>query len=1172
MRFERLDLERYGHFTGHSIEFGAPTKTGDFHLIYGPNEAGKSTLRDACIDFLFGFERITPYNFKHPNASLLIGAEININGEKISAQRIKGGLLASSGEPMSEGLLKAALGEVTRAHYLQMFSLDEDTLVDGGNEILKSQGDLGALLFSAASGLSSISSSLDSIQQQADKFYKPSGRIFGLNEHIKTLKILKDELKQIDLQAPAYERLRKEAAQAETFHTEAKSQRDKNLDRLQQLGSLLQAVEIHVDYTEVIGKLAALDDAPDVADGFRQEVEQLARDIAASSSRLVESQQALDRSTATFNKIEPDTIVLENAAAIHRLSEDEIESRYRTSSDIEHRERDIDACKKEIQSILQKLGQVDCAAPRTLLIPSAVLGNVSELLDQQSGLLVDLKNSSAELSQAKELRAELQQAYEKYSTLADLSDVSIRLNTLKSVADPEIAKSKNAHLEATQQELNEAIAALSPWKGSTIELQEIAPPDPYMIQNLGTKSDQLSEQQKQLSNEIARLETDIAGQKAMLLSLKSTTGLIEDHKAKFIRDARSEAWTAHVAEFENNNKPSPDGLRKSAGVFKAAMQEDDTSSQVRLSQSTELASLKQVEMELAKSTAYLQAVQIQKKEVDTNLGNVTGRISELMVQVGLPKTSDLKFLTPWLEKRDYALRRDKAFLTAKSDAEKYEKRCNDARSNLQKSMIDAGVLSNEKNQDWQVLVIRCEIIIAHWEEETRLRDQTQKSLANADAQQKNRKRQHDRIGDLDDEWQMSWASALSNTWMAKARPVEVKYSLQLLDDLDTVYTKLDDFHQRIVDMRRNRILYITEVNRLARTIGMQNETTNLDQDALQIADQLRLRLAQAEEDQRRLIERQKVVNEDKERLISFQDNFHTYKSQEEALCKKLNVGNLKEMLNQLKRSEEKASLHLQADQLGKSIKKILGVEELENGLSLLQEQCTTVEALSELRQEHASLKQDQNAEQEHLAQLYHQLKDAEQRLAAVGDDANVARLAEQRQVLLLQVEQEAQSYMRLVAGTLMVGEALRTYRDVHRSAMMQRASTAFVQITRDNFSGLTSTPGKNGDILVGIRSDGTSIEVDQMSRGTTFQLYLALRIAGHAEFAKSRKALPFFADDILEPFDDDRSAETFKLLAEMSKLGQVVYLTHHQHLCQIAHNVCGEGVKLHNLPVAKSVL
>ena len=48
MRLNRLDLTRYGKFTGKSISFGEKVagKT-DLHLIYGLNEAGKSTLFSA---------------------------------------------------------------------------------------------------------------------------------------------------------------------------------------------------------------------------------------------------------------------------------------------------------------------------------------------------------------------------------------------------------------------------------------------------------------------------------------------------------------------------------------------------------------------------------------------------------------------------------------------------------------------------------------------------------------------------------------------------------------------------------------------------------------------------------------------------------------------------------------------------------------------------------------------------------------------------------------------------------------------------------------------------------------------------------------------------------------------------------------------------------------------
>src|SRR3546814_3637659 len=79
MRFGRFDLLRYGKFTDKSIAF--PQARRDFHLIVGPNEAGKSTLRSAILDLLFGFPVRTPLDFLHAKADLRLGASIqNIDG------------------------------------------------------------------------------------------------------------------------------------------------------------------------------------------------------------------------------------------------------------------------------------------------------------------------------------------------------------------------------------------------------------------------------------------------------------------------------------------------------------------------------------------------------------------------------------------------------------------------------------------------------------------------------------------------------------------------------------------------------------------------------------------------------------------------------------------------------------------------------------------------------------------------------------------------------------------------------------------------------------------------------------------------------------------------------------------------------------------------------------
>jgi uncharacterized protein YhaN len=64
MRLRRLDLARYGKFTDQTIDFGERlADQPDLHLVYGPNEAGKSTAFAGFLDLLFGIETYSKYGF-----------------------------------------------------------------------------------------------------------------------------------------------------------------------------------------------------------------------------------------------------------------------------------------------------------------------------------------------------------------------------------------------------------------------------------------------------------------------------------------------------------------------------------------------------------------------------------------------------------------------------------------------------------------------------------------------------------------------------------------------------------------------------------------------------------------------------------------------------------------------------------------------------------------------------------------------------------------------------------------------------------------------------------------------------------------------------------------------------------------------------------------------------
>ena len=77
MRLQRLGLEFFGHFTDKWLDFGdRPDGGSDFHLVYGSNEAGKTTVMEGYLRLLYGFRHIEPYDFKHKRPNLKVSATL----------------------------------------------------------------------------------------------------------------------------------------------------------------------------------------------------------------------------------------------------------------------------------------------------------------------------------------------------------------------------------------------------------------------------------------------------------------------------------------------------------------------------------------------------------------------------------------------------------------------------------------------------------------------------------------------------------------------------------------------------------------------------------------------------------------------------------------------------------------------------------------------------------------------------------------------------------------------------------------------------------------------------------------------------------------------------------------------------------------------------------------
>ncbi|RUW32196.1 hypothetical protein EOA37_32165 [Mesorhizobium sp. M2A.F.Ca.ET.015.02.1.1] len=356
---------------------------------------------------------------------------------------------------------------------------------------------------------------------------------------------------------------------------------------------------------------------------------------------------------------------------------------------------------------------------------------------------------------------------------------------------------------------------------------------------------------------------------------------------------------------------------------------------------------------------------------------------------------------------------------------------------------------------------------------------------------------------------------------------------------------------RIAKMEEDQAAFSRELALMAAELGMERPAESaLRFWALMSARVEEARSKKAERESKHLaLEDQILKNRDLEAEIAVCER------RKSEMTQLFGVSSLQEAEKKLRMIEQKRDLRRRS----KEIRDALSIQDMADA-----EQMLDAADRPALEAEQVELRARFEDQDRRVRELFTAYSKASDEVDAVDGDSAVAALEEQRRTVLLEIEDKAFCYFRLRAGVVAAEQALRLYRDKHRSSMMLRASEAFQVISRGAYRGLATQPDRDTEVLIGIGADGSSKLAQEMSKGTRFQLYLALRVAGYREFVQSRTPVPFIADDIMETFDDFRAEEAFRLFADMAKVGQVIYLTHHQHLCDIARRVC-PNARIHEL-------
>ncbi|RCS24757.1 hypothetical protein DUT91_04635 [Phyllobacterium salinisoli] len=1159
MRLRRLDLTRYGKFTDHSIDFGEHVPgTPDLHIVYGLNEAGKSTSLSAYLDLLFGIEERTRYGFLHQGKAMEIGACLEFDGQAHEFKRVKqrsNSLLNGQGQPVNEAFLSVPLAGLTREAYRMMFSLDDQTLEDGGNAILESKGDLGELLFSASAGLAGISSILESAIDEADGIFRKrasSTKIAGLKRQIAELKSRRDE---IDTQASAYKTLTTALAQAEAAYDAVMKEIGTAKARQEEIARILRAhprAAEHRRGQEELEQYKSLLHPPAnwaaALPGLINEETRLQTQLDGLGQREQKVREALQGPVI-------DQCVLEMAVRLDQLPD--AAARYTTAEeDLPKRQGKLAEWTRKIDLILAALGQSDVGDPKTLLVPVATIGVLRDLIADKSGIDVarragEKEHEAARQALEKEQRART--ALDRQGPAIDAGKVAQLQSLVSRLREGNLAaelRLAQRGLSDKRQSFDDAVGGLHPWTGDGDALLRLSPPRPDRLEAWKAAFTALDKRRSQIVEREGELITKRDEDAARIAALREASSLLDDGEANAVLIDRDEAWAQHLSAMDH----------ETAQRFETSMRKTDAVAAARLSGAKELEELRSLAAAVAVTRAGLDRQGALLRESDEELEILRREIrtetpTEIALSGDAPTGSWLAKISQWAENHASALAAWDHLRRALNDIEVAEDGLKAEQSSLAQALASTGI--NVDGLALAALVQAADNILMDHAALHAKRTEADRRLDEHEAALAERQKALDEAIKASNAWESDWTNTLATTWFADQQGSvgAVRELLNAISDLPEALREHDDLQHRIDAMEADRQAFAKAVTELHEALG---ETLD-GKDPLFAAKALIQRYVEAKQGEAKRLEHNRALADLAIEREQLEDEIAVHAARRNEMIDFFHVATLGDVRQELENCRKRDELVVQQGKIERQIVGEMQEQSLDDAMIGLANT-----DLSELQREQAELTSRLEDLDGRAKDLFADKARATDRLNDIGGDDAVARIDVTRRTVLVEIEDLALRYLRLRSGSLIAEHGIRAYRDRHRSAMMNRASEAFRLMTRDGYTGLATRPDKDREALIGLSRHGGSKLAVEMSKGTQFQLYLALRLAGYEEFATARPSVPFIADDIMETFDEPRSEEVFRLFGQMAQAGQVIYLTHHRHLCEIAAQVV-PSISIHEI-------
>lgn len=1166
MRILSLHLRAYGHFTGYSLDFGAGP---GLHLIYGHNEAGKSTTLRALSSVLFGYPHGVVDGFKHDARDIAIGIDLlGSDGRALSFVRRRRGkhtLTAANGAALDDGAVASFLGGVSRDVFEKVFALDHHRLHEHAKALLADGGSLGFSLAEAASGIAGLKAVLDKLKAERAALFLAGGSKPKLNQAIAEVIELRKDARRRTVSPADYRTREKRIEEADARLREMREQRKAIESEIVRLQRIEKNLPLRAEHHALTQRIEALDDVPILPPEFAHHRVKAQADLAAAREDIDVTSAAVADLERRIAAISVDEDILARSEAIEKLAQKRpVIEDYET--DIPKREAERVQLYSAVEDLMAKAelnsGLTDLAGT----LPSALkrkailaLGDAGKKLIAQSATAREhAETATRALNKARNRAAQSP----KPRPIADLARALTAADKLGDIT-ADIAK-RTRGLQRKTKALKETIEGLGLGTDRVSAARELAVPPEKAVARYAELVAAVDKEMKAACDTYDRLNVDIAEVDHRIAALKTAGDVATEEDLMAARNARDQGWELVRGLYidrqsgleESARGFAPDG--RIADTYERRVREADRSVDVmraHVEESTKLSLLKRQRADLeAKSAEAKAAVDALGFQRSALLSEWRSLWPAGFITIQLPGE-----MMEWLTRRAVVIA-EADDLEAEQDA---ITELADKERHVRQSLVDAMAAFAAESHDGALegLRDRARGIIGDVAEAKSLHDKADAAVRELSERKIEADEAADKLKSRIDEWTTAWRTVLAQAGLPPDQTIETaSATLDVVREIDGIKSRIGELTHRIETMGHERKVFGDAVAET--TAILPGVPTAAATETCRWLEE-RLRAARSAETERKNLTGQLEIQATNGRRAK--DKLRRSRAALDVLCAQAGCANVDELPEIERKSMEKRDAVSAREQIEMRVREDGGGRDF----PALFAECEDVPA-DQIPADLLNLKADREDTEALIEKLMADRAALQADFDILLGQSQAADVMQEAAAVEAEIEEAVEAYVDLTVQETLLRAAIDVYRDRNQGPILMRAKDLFAELTDGAYTGLRADINEKGEtILIAEDALRGSLEIDALSDGTVDSLYLALRLAVVQEHNARHEPIPFVADDLLLNLDNKRAQAALRTLAAMAASNQVLLFTHHAHMVDLARIAVPPPILIeHNLSSA----